>query len=142
MHPPVGTAFSGPKPDGISELAIKSAGSTASCEASGGLYSDFYIHNIDELLLDEERRPVSAQASGGPTIAPHDAPSRRVKTSIRILTTTQSNTVCDGSELCSMAARWSAATTNSPVMPRQQGAAVISTSSHSPAYCRIYKGKR
>ncbi|MFM7844177.1 MAG: Gfo/Idh/MocA family protein, partial [Planctomycetota bacterium] len=65
MHGPVGSAFSGPKPDGISDLMYQIQRFHSFLWASGGLFSDFYIHNIDECCWMKNAWPVQAQASGG-----------------------------------------------------------------------------
>ena len=65
MHGPVGSAFSGPKPDNMSELLWQISRFHSFLWASGGCYSDFYIHNIDECCWMKNAWPVAAQASGG-----------------------------------------------------------------------------
>jgi hypothetical protein len=80
MHPPVGSAFTPPKriwqeslasgaagpKDGpatkeISELSFQIRRFHSFLWASGGLYSDFYIHNIDECCWMKGGWPVSAR---------------------------------------------------------------------------------
>ncbi len=65
MHPPVGSAFSGPKPTDESEVMYQIRRFHSFLWASGGLFSDFYIHNIDESCWIKNAWPVEAQASGG-----------------------------------------------------------------------------
>ena len=65
MHGPVGSAFSEPKPDDISELMYQIQRFHSFLWASGGCFSDFYIHNIDECCWMKDAWPVKAQASGG-----------------------------------------------------------------------------
>src|SRR5262249_291422 len=48
MHPPVVTEFAKPRPDNISELRFQVKNFHSFLWASGGLFSDFYIHQIDE----------------------------------------------------------------------------------------------
>src|SRR6476620_12371853 len=94
MHPPVGSAFSPPRQlwqqmvsggeggrkDGpadskeISELAFQIRRFHSFLWASGGLYSDFYIHNIDECGWMKNAWPVQAQASGGRHFRHHMTP--------------------------------------------------------------------
>jgi predicted dehydrogenase len=62
---PTATAFSNPKPDGISELMYQIQRFHSFLWASGGAYSDFLIHNIDECCWMKDAWPVKAQASGG-----------------------------------------------------------------------------
>src|SRR5438552_3910765 len=65
MHPPVGSAFSEPKPADENELMFQIRRFHSFLWASGGCYSDFYIHNIDECCWMKDDWPVEAQASGG-----------------------------------------------------------------------------
>jgi predicted dehydrogenase len=65
MHGPVGHCFVGPKPAGISELLWQVREFHSFLWASGGLFSDFYIHNIDECCWMKDAWPVRAQALGG-----------------------------------------------------------------------------
>jgi len=67
MHGPVGSAFSekwagGPEP---SELLWQIKRFHGFIWASGGCYSDFYIHHIDQLCWMKNAWPIKAQALGG-----------------------------------------------------------------------------
>jgi predicted dehydrogenase len=65
MHGPVGFAFSGPKPDDLSHTMYQIQRFHSFLWASGGLYSDFYIHQVDECCWMKGEWPVRAQANGG-----------------------------------------------------------------------------
>jgi predicted dehydrogenase len=65
MHGPVGFFSSPPKPDGISELLYQVQRFHSFLWASGGCFSDFYIHHIDELCWMKNAWPIKAQALGG-----------------------------------------------------------------------------
>ena len=65
MAGPTGTAFVGPKPDNISELLYQIRNFHGFLWASGGAFSDFLIHNIDECCWMKDAWPVSAKAQGG-----------------------------------------------------------------------------
>ncbi len=65
MHGPVGFFASRPKPDGISDLLYQVQRFHSFIWASGGCYSDFYIHVIDHLCWMKGAWPVKAQALGG-----------------------------------------------------------------------------
>jgi predicted dehydrogenase len=65
MHGPVGFFSSLPKPAGISELNYQVQRFHSFLWASGGNYSDFYIHVIDHLGWMKNSWPVKAQALGG-----------------------------------------------------------------------------
>ncbi|HOY57688.1 MAG TPA: Gfo/Idh/MocA family oxidoreductase [Verrucomicrobiota bacterium] len=65
MHGPVGFFASLPKPDGVSDLMYQVQRFHSFIWASGGNYSDFYIHIIDHLGWMKNAWPVKAQALGG-----------------------------------------------------------------------------
>src|SRR4030095_13352225 len=65
MHAPAGTFESLPKPDDISHLDYQVRRFHSFLWASGGNYSDFYIHHIDHLSWMKDSWPVKAQALGG-----------------------------------------------------------------------------
>ncbi len=65
MAGPVGSFASLPKPPGISELMYQIQRFHSFIWASGGCYSDFYIHHIDHLCWMKNAWPVKAQALGG-----------------------------------------------------------------------------
>jgi predicted dehydrogenase len=65
MHGPIGFFASLPKPPGISDLKYQVQRFHSFIWASGGNYSDFYIHIIDHLGWLKGSWPVKAQALGG-----------------------------------------------------------------------------
>ena len=65
MHGPIGFFASPPKPDDISDVMYQTRRFHSFLWASGGCYSDFYIHNIDECCWMKGEWPVEAQATGG-----------------------------------------------------------------------------
>ena len=65
MHGPVGYFSSLPKPAGTNELMYQVQRFHSFIWASGGNYSDFYIHIIDHLGWMKNAWPVKAQAVGG-----------------------------------------------------------------------------
>ncbi len=65
MHGPIGFFASPPKPDDISDLMYQTQRFHSFLWASGGCYSDFYIHNIDECCWMKGQWPINAQATGG-----------------------------------------------------------------------------
>jgi predicted dehydrogenase len=70
MHGPAGSAFSSPRAERTdgkpeSELQWQIRRFHSFIWASGGLFNDFYIHNIDECCWMKNAWPVQAQASGG-----------------------------------------------------------------------------
>ncbi|MCX7827098.1 MAG: Gfo/Idh/MocA family oxidoreductase, partial [Verrucomicrobiae bacterium] len=65
MHGPIGYFASPPKPEGISELRYQVQRFHSFLWASGGNFSDFYIHIIDHLCWMKNAWPVEAHALGG-----------------------------------------------------------------------------
>jgi predicted dehydrogenase len=65
MHGPSASFESLPKPDGMSHLEYQIRRFHSFLWASGGCFSDYYIHHIDHLCWMKNEWPVSAQASGG-----------------------------------------------------------------------------
>jgi len=65
MAGPIGFFSSLPKPAGISELLYQVQRFHSFLWASGGCYSDFYIHHIDELCWMKNAWPIKAHALGG-----------------------------------------------------------------------------
>ena len=65
MHGPIGYFSSLPKPAGISDLLYQVQRFHSFIWASGGNYSDFYIHIIDHQCWMKNAWPIKAQALGG-----------------------------------------------------------------------------
>ena len=65
MHDAIGSFASPPKPPRISELLYQVQRFHSFIWASGGNFSDFYIHIIDHLCWMKNDWPVKAQALGG-----------------------------------------------------------------------------
>ncbi len=65
MHGPVGSAFSEKWPGKPAELLWQIQRFHSFLWASGGCFSDFYIHHIDHLCWMKNAWPVKAQALGG-----------------------------------------------------------------------------
>ena len=65
MHGPVGSAFSTKWPGEPSELLWQIRNFHSFLWASGGCFSDFYIHHVDHLCWMKNAWPIKAQAVGG-----------------------------------------------------------------------------
>jgi predicted dehydrogenase len=65
MHGPLGFFSSLPKPRGVNDLMYQIQRFHSFIWASGGNYSDFYIHIVDHLCWMKNAWPVKAQALGG-----------------------------------------------------------------------------
>ncbi len=135
MTGPVGTCFAEPKPAGISELMFQIQRFHSFLWASGGCYSDFLIHNIDECCWMKGAWPVSAKGSGGRHFRGNYIDQNFDSYSVEY-------TFADGAKLF-LEGR------NVPGCHQEfasyahgtKGSAVISQSGHTPARCRIFRGQ-
>jgi predicted dehydrogenase len=134
---PTGSAFceAMPKSWNKGELLYQIKNFHAFLWASGGAFSDFLIHNIDECCWMKDAWPVKAEASGGRHF-------RAGYVDQNFDTYSVMYTFADGTKL----------QLEGRTMPGckqefasyahgQKGTAVISTSGHTPAKCRLYKGQ-
>ncbi len=135
MAGPTGSAATTKKPADMSELLYQINRFHGFLWASGGAVSDFLIHNIDECCWMKEAWPVKAQASGGRHYRNDCVDQNFDSYSVEY-------TFADGSKLM----------LNGRTVPGckdefasyahgTKGCAVISTSGHIPAKCRIYSGQ-
>ncbi len=137
MHGPGGSAFSNPKKDNkdnLGELLYQVQRFHSFLWASGGLYSDFYVHNIDECCWMKSAWPVQAKANGGRHYRGDALDQNFDHYSVEY-------TFADGAKL------FLEGRTMDGCHPEfasyahgTKGAAVISTKAHTPARCRIYEG--
>jgi predicted dehydrogenase len=135
MHGPVGFFASPPKPAGITELLYQVQRFHSFLWASGGCYSDFYIHNIDECCWMKDAWPVSAKASGGRHFRGNNIDQNFDSYSVEY-------TFADGTKLLLEGRTMSGCHQEfASYAHGTRGAAVISQSGHSPAHCRIMRGQ-
>ena len=135
MHGPIGFFNSPPKPDNISHLMYQVQRFHSFLWASGGSFSDFYIHNIDECCWIKGAWPVQAQASGGRHYRGDSVDQNFDTYSVEY-------TFADGAKLflegrCVLGAH----TQFASFAHGSRGSAVISQSGHHPARCRIYRSQ-
>ncbi|WP_254506565.1 Gfo/Idh/MocA family oxidoreductase [Anatilimnocola floriformis] len=135
MHPPVGTAFSDKKPDNIGELEYQIQRFHSFLWASGGLYSDFYIHNIDECCWMKNAWPVKAQASGGRNYRGDKIDQNFDSYSVEYTFADGSKMFLSGRTIPGCHEEFASYAHGS------KGIGVISQASHSPARCKIYNGQ-
>ncbi len=136
MAGPTGSAACGPKPSNVSELLYQIRNFHAFLWASGGAVSDFLIHNIDESCWMKDAWPVEAKASGGRHYRGDQVDQNFDTYSIEY-------TFEDGAKLF-VNGRTQPGCFNefASYAHGTKGSAIISTASHSPAKCRIYKGQK
>lgn len=136
MAGPTGSAAVLKKPQNESELLYQIRNFHGFLWASGGGFSDFLIHNIDECCWMKEAWPVEAKGSGGRHYRNDYVDQNFDSYSVEY-------TFEDGSKMF----------LNGRTMPGchqefasyvhgTKGSAVVSTASHTPAKCKIYKGQK
>jgi predicted dehydrogenase len=136
VHGPVGSAFVKPRPADTNELMYQIRNFHGFLWASGGCFSDFNIHNIDECCWMKDAWPVEAKGYGGRHYRGDFIDQNFDTYSVEY-------TFADGAKLI-LEAR---------VMPGcddefasychgSKGSAVISQSGHAPSKARIFKAQR
>lgn len=134
LHGPVGSFASPPKPAEKSHLMYQIERFHSFLWASGGAYSDFYIHNIDECAWMKGAWPVQAQSSGG-----RHYRGNNVDQNFDVYSTEY--TFADGAKLflegrCITGAY----AEHSSTAHGTKGMAIISEKGHAPSLARIYRG--
>ncbi|MGE0757085.1 MAG: Gfo/Idh/MocA family protein [Pirellulaceae bacterium] len=133
---PTGSAFARAKPEDMTELMYQIKNFHAFLWASGGGYSDFLIHNIDESCWMKDAWPVEAKGFGGRHY-------RGEYVDQNFDTYTTEFTFADGSKLmlegrCMPGCHQEFAS----YAHGSKGSAIISTSSHWPSKARIFGDQR
>jgi predicted dehydrogenase len=136
MHGPVASCFSERKPADKQELMWQIERFHSFIWASGGLFSDFYVHQIDETSWMKNAWPVKAQALGGRHY-------RGDYIDQNFDTYAVEYTYPDGTKLF-FDGRTMLGCHNdmSSVAHGSKGSAIISTAGHTPGKVRIFKGQR
>lgn len=128
------SATAGPKPEGINELLYQIQRFHAFLWASGGMYSDYYIHQIDECSWMRGAWPVEAHASGGRHYRGDSLDQNFDNYSIEY-------TYPDGTKLFYHGRAMDGCTGGFDSYAHgSKGVAVISTRGHYPGKVRTYKG--
>jgi predicted dehydrogenase len=135
MHGPAGRAFALPKPADVSEALYQTREFHAFLWASGGLFSDFYIHNIDECAMMKDAWPVSAHAVGGRHYRGDYVDQNFDAYSVEYTFPDGTKLHLDGRTAKGMHEEFASYAHGT------RGLGVISTKSHTPARCRIYEGQ-
>jgi predicted dehydrogenase len=135
QHGPIGFCASPPRPQGISELMYQVQRFHSFLWASGGAYSDFYIHNIDECCWMKDAWPVQAKASGGRHYRGDNIDQNFDTYSVEY-------TFGDGTKLLLEGRNSSGCHQEfASYAHGTRGSAIISSNSHTPARCRIFRSQ-
>jgi predicted dehydrogenase len=135
MHGPVGFFASPPKPEGITDLMYQIKRFHSFLWASGGCYSDFLIHNIDECCWMKDAWPVSAKASGGRHYRGNSVDQNFDNYSVEYTFADGAKLMLEGRCITGCAQEFASYAHGT------KGSAVISAAAHTPAQCRIYKAQ-
>jgi predicted dehydrogenase len=136
MHGPVATCFSTRKPEGRDELPWQIERFHSFLWASGGLFSDFYIHQIDEVSWMKNGWPIKAQALGGRHYRNDYVDQNFDVYSVEYTFEDGSKFFFDGRTMPG------AMNDMSSVVHGTKGSAIVSTSGHYPGKVRTFKGQR
>lgn len=136
MHGPVASFESGPRPDNVPELHYQIQRFHSFLWASGGCYSDFFIHNIDECCWMKDAWPVQAQGSGGRHYRGDKIDQNFDSYSVEYTFGDDSKMFMFGRCIPGCHDEFASYAHGS------KGIAVISQSGHAPSKARIYKGQK
>jgi len=132
---PVGSALVEPKPEGISELMYQIKRFHGFLWASGGCYSDFLIHNIDECCWMKDEWPTKASGTGARTYRENYIDQNFDTYSVEYSFNDGAKMQLEGRNIDGCKQEFAS------YVHGTKGSAVISSSSHTPARCKIYKGQ-
>jgi predicted dehydrogenase len=136
MHGPVASCFSKKKPEGQPEVMFQIERFHSFLWASGGLFSDFYIHQIDETSWMKNSWPVKAQALGGRHFRGDYIDQNFDAYAVEY-------TYADGSKLF-FDGRTMLGCRNdmSSIVHGSKGSAIVSASGHTPGQVKTFSGQR
>jgi predicted dehydrogenase len=126
----------GKKPAGISEVDYQISKFHSFLWLSGGAYSDFLIHNIDECCWMKDDWPVSAIGSGGRHYRGDDVDQNFDSYSVEYTFKDGTKLMLEGRTMPNCKRQFSSFVHGS------KHAATISENNHAPANCKIYNGQK
>ncbi len=135
MHGPVGSCFSKPKPADKPELLWQIERFHSFIWASGGLFSDFYIHQIDETSWMKNAWPVKAQALGGRHYRGDYVDQNFDTYAVEYTYPDGAKLFFDGRTMLGCMNQMSS------IVHGSKGSAIVSTSGHTPGKVRTFKGQ-
>ena len=132
---PVASFASLRKPAGMSELLYQIHRFHSFIWASGGCYSDFLIHNIDECCWMKDSWPIKAKASGGRHYRGNFVDQNFDVYSVEYTFPDGTKLLLEGRNIDGCQQEFASYAHGTKC------AATISTSGHTPARCKIYRGQ-
>jgi predicted dehydrogenase len=136
MAGPTAMEAAPPNKSSISELLYQIKWFHSFLWASGGCYSDFLIHNIDECCWMKDAWPVKAQASGGRHYRGNAIDQNFDTYSVEYFFPDGSELRLEGRTMAGCHSEFASYVHGS------KGSGVISQAGHSPAHCRLYEGQK
>ncbi len=130
-----GGGTAGPRPDGVNELQYQIQRFHAFLWASGGVFSDYYIHQIDECSWMKNAWPVEAHAVGGRHYRADSLDQNFDSYHVEYIYPDGGRLYFDGRNMKGCRDEFASYAHGS------KGSAIISTLSHAPGMTRIYKGQ-
>jgi len=129
-------ANTGPKPNNMTELLYQVQRFHSFLWASGGIFSDFNIHQIDECCWMKGDWPIQAHATGGRHYRGSSVDQNFDNYSVEY-------TFPDGTKLCFIGRSQNGCHEEfASYAHGTKGAAIISTSAHTPGKVRTFKGHK
>jgi predicted dehydrogenase len=128
-------SFVPPHPADMSELDYQIRKFHAFLWASGGLYSDFLIHNIDECCWMKDAFPISAKGYGGRHYRLDAVDQNFDSYSVEYTFADGAKLMLEGRYMLGCDGEFASYAHGT------KGSAQISRDGHSPARCRTYKGQ-
>jgi predicted dehydrogenase len=125
-----------PKPADMTELLHQIRWFHSFLWASGGCYSDFLIHHIDECCWMKDAWPVSAKGSGGREYKNHNHDQNFDTYSIEYTFGDGAKLYLEGRTIPGCFSDFASYAHGT------KGSAWISKDGHSPAHCRTFKGQK
>lgn len=135
MAGPTATAFAKKKPENQKELMYQIQNFHAFLWASGGGFSDFLIHNIDECCWMKNAWPVKAQATGGRHFRGDYVDQNFDQYAVEYTFADGTKLLMEGRTMPGCHQEFASYAHGS------KGAAVISQSGHAPSRARTYKSQ-
>ncbi len=129
-----GGGTAGPKPAGMSEVLYQISKFHAFLWASGGVFSDYYIHQIDECSWMKDAWPVEAMAVGGRHYRGDSLDQNFDTYSVQYTYPDGTKLYYEGRNMPGVHNEFASYAEGA------KGSAVITTRSHTPGQVRIYSG--
>lgn len=135
MQGPIGSCFVKHRPEDENELLWQIKNFHSFLWASGGAFSDFFIHNIDEAAWMKNDFPIEAKASGGRTDRGDHVDQNFDHYSVEYTWKDGTKLFLEGRNITGCYSD------HSTLVHGSKGLAVVSASGHMPARSAIYKGQ-